>query len=173
MGWSRNFFSRQCISPREAIGPLAVPVFLRKPIVTCNFPGGSERPVPPPSGSAHVRVHTFNYFKGRLLQQVVITLRLPPFSKSGKIPKGKELELAPWEAILPLRAVKNNISTGLIETVHLRWCFTSQPTTFHSCWDVSCLLGCISTRQRIKCHSQGHNPMPPVRLKLATLRPRV
>ena len=35
--------------PREAIGPkgVSVPVFLRKPIATCDFQGGSRHPVPP------------------------------------------------------------------------------------------------------------------------------
>ena len=59
-----NFLSHQPISqtavktslekqldPRVPIASRegSVPVFLRKPIATCDFPGGSGRPVPPPS----------------------------------------------------------------------------------------------------------------------------
>ena len=50
-----NVFHRgSCVYlPREAIGPIvprgvSVPIFLRKPIATCDFPGGPD-PLPPPA----------------------------------------------------------------------------------------------------------------------------
>ena len=60
------FHTAQCGPglPFEAIGPkrsyffsgLSITVFLRKHITTCDFPGGSANPLPPPSGQAHAMI---------------------------------------------------------------------------------------------------------------------
>ena len=62
-GHDNDFFSHQRISQRvvrtfpqkqlDPLGPIAsgggsVPDFLRKPIDTCDFPGGGPDPLPPP-----------------------------------------------------------------------------------------------------------------------------
>ena len=59
---NRNIFQRALRTSLEKqldpIGPIAsqgrsVPVFLRKPIATCDFPGGVRPPAPHHSGSTH------------------------------------------------------------------------------------------------------------------------
>ena len=70
-GWGSQSISMRAVwTPREAIGPegsncfsrRAVPVLLRKPRATCNFPEGWGSGHPVPSGSAHA---TYGYTSGQ------------------------------------------------------------------------------------------------------------